>query len=117
MKKLVAAVLLSIAFLAGGRMDASAGAWGNFDIHNQSNYIITGFYTNEGDGWSANWLHEQISAGESAAMAFTRDGPCEITFRVGWLTTDGQETLGDPWNIDICDAHNVYFDDDKATYD
>jgi len=50
-------------------------------------------------------------------MEFTRDGPCQITFRVGWLTTDGNETLGDPWNIDICDAHNVYFDDSKATYD
>ena len=50
-------------------------------------------------------------------MEFTRDGPCQITFRVGWLTTDGTETLGDPWNIDICDAHNVYFDDNKATYD
>jgi len=117
MKKLVAAVLLSIAFLAGGTMNVSANDWGKFMIHNQSNYIIVGFYTNEGDGWSSNWLEEQVSAGESAEMQFTHQGPCQVQFRVGWLTTSNDETVGEPWNIDICEAHNVYFDDNKASYD
>jgi len=117
MKKLVAAVLLSIAFLAGGTMNVSANDWGKFMIHNQSNYIIVGFYTNEGDGWSSNWLEEQVSAGESAEMQFTHQGPCQVQFRVGWLTTNNDETVGEPWNIDICEAHNVYFDDNKASYD
>ena len=40
-----------------------------------------------------------------------------MQFRVGWLTTSNDETMGEPWNIDICEAHNVYFDDNKASYD
>ncbi|HSY85147.1 MAG TPA: hypothetical protein VLA85_01150 [Verrucomicrobiae bacterium] len=117
MKKLIAAMLFSIALLTGGTINASANDWGKFTIHNQSNYIIVGFYTNEGDGWSSNWLQEQVTAGDSALMEFTHQGPCQVTFRVGWLTTTNEEQLGEPWNIDICDAHNVYFDDDKASYD
>jgi hypothetical protein len=117
MRKLIWGVLLALAVAAGGTKDSSAGGWGNFAIHNQSNYIITGFYTDEGDGWSANWLREQIGAGDSAEMQFTRDGPCDINFRVGWLTTSGGEEMGEPWQIDICNAHNVYFSDSKVTYD
>ena len=50
-------------------------------------------------------------------MQFTHDGPCDINFRVGWLTTSGGEEIGEPWQIDICNAHNVYFSDSKVTYD
>lgn len=117
MRKFVSGALLAVAFLACGVMSASAGDWGKFTIHNQSDYIITGFYTDEGDGWSANWLKEQVSGGDSADMEFLHDGPCDINFRVGWLTTSGGETLGDPWHIDICNAKNVYFSAEKVTYD
>ena len=117
MRKLIWGALFALTLLLGGVADVSAGDWGNFTIHNQSDYIITGFYTDEGDGWSDNWLKEQVGAGESAGMEFLHDGPCDINFRVGWLTTSGGETLGDPWHIDICNAKNVYFSADKVTYD
>lgn len=50
-------------------------------------------------------------------MKFFRDGPCEVQVRVGWRTTDGGQTIGKPWNIDICDANTVYFHGNEVTYD
>jgi len=89
-----------------------------FTIHNDSDYIIASFQTNEGHGWSNNWLKgDEVHAGDSTALKFLRDGPCKIQVRVGWRTKDGGQEVSDPWNIDICDAKNVYFDGHKVTYD
>jgi len=90
----------------------------SFNIKNDSNYIISAFQTNDGDGWSTNWLNgDQVGAGETQALQFTQDGPCEIQVKVSWRTTDGGQTEGEPWNIDICKAHTVYFDGEKVTFD
>lgn len=88
-----------------------------FNIMNDSNYIISSFQVNEGDGWSKNWLRGEVRAGQKVGMKFFRDGPCEVQVRVGWRTTDGGQTIGKPWNIDICDANTVYFHGNEVTYD
>ena len=88
-----------------------------FTIHNSSPYVISSFQANEGDGWSANWLDGlQVDSGQSIPLQFLRDGPCDIQVRVGWRTTDGGQQVGEPWNIDICKAENVYFDGENVTY-
>src|SRR5438105_4871879 len=87
--------------LAATVFGASAYAGNNvsFTIHNTSGYIISSFQTNDGDGWSTNWLGgDQVGAGESAPLEFTADGPCKIQLRVSWRTTDGGQEVGDPWN-------------------
>lgn len=88
-----------------------------FSIVNDSNYIISSFQANEGNGWSNNWLRGELRAGQKIGMKFLHDGPCDIQVRVGWRTTDGGQQISKPWNIDICDAHTVYFDGNKVTYD
>lgn len=95
------------------------GKQGIFTIfNNTSEHTVTGFYTNDGEGWSENWLDSELAPGESAKAEFTEDGgPCDQTLQVGWLGDDGSEVLDDPIDIDICDASNVYLDDNEISYD
>ena len=97
------------------------GAEGYFTIYNNTdNNIIVGFYTNDGSGWSDNWLGGDVAIepGDGTEVEFIADtGQCEQTFAVGWLTNDGGETVDDPIDIDICDASNVYLDDNEIYYD
>lgn len=105
--------------VASGVALAQSGSSGQFTIHNDTaNNVVVGFYTNGGDGWSDNWLSEQMQPGESADAAFTADsGPCEQEFRVGWASTDGDEVLDEPISINICEASNVYLGDNEITFD
>ena len=98
---------------------AQTGKEGDFTIHNNTdNNIVVGFYTNDGSGWSDNWLNESLRPGERADAAFTADeGECEQTFQVGWLGQSDNEVLDDPIDIDICKASNVYLDDNEIYYD
>ena len=107
--------IATVAVLVGVR--ANAGENVSFKIHNESDYIISAFQTNDGDGWSSNWLNgSTVGAGAAEDLEFTQDGPCEIKLRVSWRTTDGGQEVGDPWDIDICKAKDVYFDGKKVTY-
>ena len=98
---------------------AGTGAEGYFQIYNNTDdNTVIGFYTNDGGGWSSNWLSSRIGPDESARAEFTDDsGSCAQTFRVGWLGTDGGEVLDEPIDIDICEASNVYLDDNEIYYD
>ena len=110
--------MLGAAFLLVGIQGVSAHAGElKFNIMNDSDYIISSFQVNEGNGWSNNWLRGEVRAGQKIGMRFFRDGPCEVQVRVGWRTTDGGQTIGKPWNIDICDANTVYFHGNEVTYD
>ncbi len=95
------------------------GAQGHFVIFNDTEEnIVVGFYTNDGSGWSTNWLSEQIQPGGHATATFTGEtGPCEQTLQVGWLGQGGNEVLDDPIDIDICEASNVYLGDNDITFD
>ena len=79
---------------------------------------MVGFYTNDGSGWSKNWMSDNLAPGDSTKMQFSRPGgKCKQTLRVGWLGKGGGEVRDNPINIDICDASNVYLHDNKITYD
>ncbi len=95
------------------------GSEGYFEIYNNTeNNIVVGFYTNDGSGWSDNWLSDILRPGENATAEFTADaGNCDQVFQVGWLGDDDSEVLDDPINIDICAASNVYMDDNEIYYD
>ncbi|MES0811596.1 hypothetical protein ABLO27_19065 [Roseibium sp. SCPC15] len=95
------------------------GSEGFFQIYNNtSGNVVVGFYTNDGSGWSDNWLSDILDPGESAQAEFTADsGNCDQTFQVGWLGENDEEVLDDPINIDICAASNVYLDDNEIYYD
>jgi len=88
-----------------------------FKIHNDSSYIINGFYTVEGGETSANWMDFKLEHGDTANMKFNYDGPCDVEFIVGWEAEDGSTIMGDNTTIDICKANNIYFDGKDATYD
>lgn len=99
---------------------AGTGAEGYFSVHNntESNTVV-GFYTDDGSGWSKNWIEGgKITPGYVVEVEFTADtGNCQQTLNVGWLSSDGGEVMDDPIDIDICDASNVYLDDNEIYYD
>lgn len=110
--------VLSMGLLAGQAL-AQTGASGVFTMHNDTtDYVVAGFYTNDGTGWSANWLAENLGPGETAEAQFAATtGACEQTFQVGWLTADGGEVLDDPININICEASHVYLADNEIYFE
>lgn len=118
-RQLAAAAAFSVVLSAPYAYAQGTGAQGIFTIHNAtSQNTVTGFYTNDGSGWSTNWLSEPIPPGESSEARFhANTGPCEQTFQIGWLGESSAEVLDDPIDIDICDASNVYLEDNNITYD
>lgn len=96
---------------------AAYAAGMKFDIKNDSEYIIDGFYTGEGGEWSTNWMNFKLNGGESANMEFNYDGPCDVEFYVTWEAEDGSSIKGDETTINICEANTIYFDGKQATYD
>ena len=121
MKFIQTSLIAGALALAATAAQAGTGAEGYFTIYNNTdNNVIVGFYTNDGSGWSDNWLDSDVAIepGEGTEVEFIADtGACDQTFAVGWLTNDGGETVDDPIDIDICDASNVYLDDNEIYYD
>ena len=59
MRNLIILLLLGIGFnvTSGDAFARGSGSGGNFEIHNStSNNLVIGFYINDGDVWSDNWL-------------------------------------------------------------
>ncbi len=105
---------------AGAALAQGTGSEGYFEIYNNTtNNIVISFYTNDGSGWSNNWLDGvDIVPGQSATATFHADtGACDQVFAVGWLGNGDTEIIDDPISIDICAASNVYLDDNEIYYD
>lgn len=118
--RVLASSFLVTSFLAASAFAAGTGSEGYFDIHNNTEQnILIGFYTNDGSGWSANWIDgSQVEPSQVLTAQFTADtGNCDQTLQVGWLSSDGGEVLDEPIGINICDASNVYLDDNEIYYD
>ena len=118
LRSLCGAALFTV-FAAGAALAQGTGSEGYFQIYNNTtNNIVVGFYTNDGSGWSTNWLNDIVEPGQGATAEFTADtGACDQHFQVGWLAEDDSEVLDDPISIDICEASNVYLDDNEIYYD
>ena len=104
--KTSAAILFTSAITATGAF-AGTGADGVFTIHNDAETnVVSGFYTSEDEGetWSTNWLSIQVR-------------PCEQVLQVGWVGDGGGEVLDEPISIDICEASNVYLEDNDVSFD
>lgn len=113
----VTTLLATLSFCAS--VYAQSGSGGVFAIHNKTdNNVVVGFYTNDGSGWSANWLSDQLTPGTTASAEFIADtGNCEQELQVGWLGADGGEVMDDPIAINICEASNVYLEDNDIYFD
>ena len=98
---------------------AQTGKHGEFTIHNDTtSNTVVGFYTNDGSGWSTNWLSSAVGPGDTADLEFNKSGGrCNQTLRVGWRAKGGGEVKDDPIKIDICKASNVYLHDNEITFD
>ncbi len=109
---------MAILWLSVNASAQPSGEAGEFVIHNQSENIVVGFYTNDGNGWSSNWLSEELAPDQAATAEFADDtGACDQILQVGWLGEDGSEILDDPISIDICKTSNVYVSDNDIYYD
>lgn len=98
---------------------AQTGQYGYFYVHNNTtNNIVISLYTSDGGAWSSNWLSEAMYPGQIAQAGFLADsGLCQQYITVGWLGEGNTEVLDDPISIDICQASNVYLDDNEIYFD
>ncbi|POF29806.1 hypothetical protein [Roseibium marinum] len=119
--RVLGSAVIGLTLLVSGAaaLAQGTGSEGYFRIYNNTEEnTVVGFYTNDGGGWSDNWLSEALEPGENARATFVADtGNCDQTFQVGWLADDDTEVLDDPIAIDICAASNVYMDDNEIYYD
>ena len=118
LKNAIAAACCSLA-IGTSAMAQGTGSEGYFQIYNNTeNNIVVGFYTNDGGGWSQNWLDDAVMPDQSTQASFNADtGACDQLFRVGWLSENDTEVLDEPISIDICAASNVFLDDNEIYYD
>lgn len=105
--------------LSTAAFSQSSGSEGRFSIHNKTDKnTVVGFYTNDGSGWSTNWLSEQLTPGQEATAQFdATTGGCDQILKVGWLGENGSEVLDEPISINICEASNVYVADNEIFFD
>ncbi len=118
--KIIATTAVLAAGLSFSAVAQGTGSQGVFTIYNDTtNNVLIGFYTNDGSGWSTNWMAgSHLKPGEHAEAQFHADtGNCAQTFAASWLGDDNSEVVDDPTDIDICDASNIYLGDNEATYD
>ena len=111
MRKLLLAGLFAAA-LSGPAM---AGSWADFLLQNESRFTITAFYTNEGNGWSKNWLHggNAVRHGENIEMRFAaEDGPCDVDFEI--VAADGFKY---EYTGDFCKISTLYVYDKTVKFD
>jgi len=83
--KIIFSALVACLVLSTAALSQSTGSKGVFTIHNNTkNNIVTGFYTNDGKGWSENWLSEQLKPKETADAKFSaQTGSCEQKLQIG----------------------------------
>jgi hypothetical protein len=107
--------LFAAAMLASVSLPASADNY-NFYLHNRSDgWVINGFYTNDGGGWSSNWLSSRVGSGRSTPMRWnSQSGSCRVQFRVSWVDWGSQT-----FNMDWCRNRpsNVYMQNEGFTWD
>lgn len=100
---------------------AQTGAQGIFTLHNDTtNNVVVGFYVSDDmQTFSDNWLTDPIMPGEAFdAQFFAQSGSCINYFIVGWLGADlNSEVTDEPIEIDICQASNVYLNDNEIFFD
>jgi len=109
-----ASVLICSLALAGSvfAAPAFAASW-KFDLVNRSNANILNFTTNEGGGWSGNWLNEIVAPGEVFEMDFGTDqGDCSVLTRMEF--SDGT-FFQEP--IDYCSASTITVRNNDVVWD
>ncbi len=114
-----AAISVGLLALASHAYAQGTGSQGYFQVYNNTeDNIVVGFYTNDGSGWSQNWLSDALEPGDSARAEFkSESGNCDQTLQIGWLGDDNTEVLDEPIDIDICEASNVYLEDNEIYFD
>lgn len=109
----------ALSFCATLVLAQGTGSQGYFQLYNDtSNNILIGFYTNDGSGWSSNWIegYEFMPGENGTAEFFANEGACDQVFAAGWLAEDGSEIIDEPIAIDICEASNVYLGDNEIYF-
>jgi hypothetical protein len=116
----LALVAFALSFLVQPAL-GQTGAGGVFTIHNNTeDNILIGFYVSDDmETWSDNWLSQPMLPGESAGAEFVAEsGSCINYIVTGWLGDDDQsEVLDDLIEVDICQASNLYLDDNEIYFD
>lgn len=109
--------LFLVTFFALSMLSTSifADQWEDFTLYNKTDYKLSSFTTNEGDGWSSNWFSQGtvVEPGDSITMKFNNaEGPCSVSFKIKAEDAEGELF----YKADFCKATKIYVYNDKVTW-
>jgi hypothetical protein len=91
---------------------ALAGESYKFQLHNESQYEITGFQTFENGKWST-WSNVHVPPGTTQGMDWqSNEGDCVVPFRIVYKDVETEQ-----YKVDWCKISNIRVHDDKVTAD
>lgn len=80
-----------------------------FMLHNDSEYAISGFETNEDGKWT-KWEGVKIAPGEKQEMEWSdANNVCSVPFRVIYKDVETEQ-----YTIDWCKVTNIHVENDKV---
>jgi hypothetical protein len=83
-----------------------------FQLHNESQYAITGFQTYEGGKWST-WSGVNVPPNTTQGMDWnSSEGSCNVPFRIIYKDVETEQ-----YTVDWCKISNIRVHDDKVTAD
>jgi hypothetical protein len=81
-----------------------------FQLHNESQYEITGFQTFEDGKWST-WSGVSVPSGDTQTMNWnSNEGDCTVPFRIMYKDIETEQ-----YKVDWCKIRNIRVHDDSVT--
>jgi hypothetical protein len=105
-------VLILVGLIATASADMASAASYKFQLHNDSEYEVTGFQTYEDGEWST-WSNVHAAPGETQTMDWNTDkGDCVVPFRIIYKDVETEQ-----YKVNWCEISHIRIHDDKVTAD
>lgn len=113
LKRVMCCAVMAVLCVLSLASQASARNQNVFMMHNDSDWVITSFRTQEGnESFSTNWIKgDRLEPGDSFEMQFNEDGPCEVRIKV--TSKDGYVH---DYDVDFCRAREIFIENNNISY-
>jgi hypothetical protein len=105
--------IFALGFISATSASAALAESYKFQLHNESEYEITGFQTYEDDKWWSTWSGVSVPAGETQTMDWnSSEGDCTVPFRIIYKDIQTEQ-----YEVNWCKISNIRVHNDSVTAD
>jgi hypothetical protein len=102
--------ILAVGFISAMSATAAQASSYKFQLHNESEYEITGFQTYENGEWST-WSGVSVPPGETQTMDWrSNEGDCTVPFRIIY-----KEINTEQYKVNWCNITDITVHNDRVT--